>query len=286
MNLVNSNLLNNLLRFRKKYFNKITRKTLILSWTQTPCNVSVDKNNNYFGFGDLLRGAIALHQLSQKYGYDLIVDMQHHPIGKYLDFKPHRFRNLIKEKKEKIPFFYHSEIEDIIIKNKKTVLFFLTNADPFGPLNKKCKLFIKDLLKPSVEFQEDIRNKIVSHNIPENYSIMHFRLGDHHIFQNQSADFSRYSEMIKNHMETNDILISDSKVFKEYVKIQFPDLKILDTEISHIGNSTNDLAIKDTLFEFMLLKNALKIKTYSVYNWTSHFVKIPHLIYDIPVYTM
>jgi hypothetical protein len=42
-------------------------------------------------------------------------------------------------------------------------------------------------------------------------------------------------------------------------------------------------SFKETLYEFFVLGHASTIKTYSVYDWVSGFVKFAGLIHDVPV---
>ena len=70
------------------------------------------------------------------------------------------------------------------------------------------------------------------------------------------------------------------------------DIFMFDSEMCHLGNINTDIQIearrnqvRDTLFELFFIANAKSIKTYSVYPWTSGFVKMISLIYDIPIHS-
>ena len=43
-----------------------------------------NETNFYFGLGDLIRSTIKLFYLAKKMNFNLIVDLQHHPINEYL----------------------------------------------------------------------------------------------------------------------------------------------------------------------------------------------------------
>lgn len=79
------------------------------------------------------------------------------------------------------------------------------------------------------------------------------------------------------------ILLSDSKIFKEYVKERCPSIIQFEHEIGHIGYDTSYNKLKNTFFEFILLQYAKSITSFSVYSWTSGFVSSIHYLYDIPL---
>jgi hypothetical protein len=61
-------------------------KTIIQVWTQECVNVEIGKDNLYWGFGDMIRSTIFLHQFCLKKGYNLIVDHQFHPVSEFFLF--------------------------------------------------------------------------------------------------------------------------------------------------------------------------------------------------------
>ena len=54
------------------------------------------------GFGDLLRGTIYLHQLSQKMKFNLIVDIQLHPVSQLLISQPHAHSDYVIQNQSNI----------------------------------------------------------------------------------------------------------------------------------------------------------------------------------------
>ena len=118
-------------------------------------------------------------------------------------------------------------------------------------------------------------------NPPYSYNILHFRLGDDELVRNKNKDYSNLNYRIENNIEENDILMSDSKEFKNYCKTKFPNLFQYNMNIGHIGLLSHKDYIKDTLFELMIITKAQKIKTYTVHSHISGFVKFIHDIYKI-----
>ena len=89
---------------------------------------------------------------------------------------------------------------------------------------------------------------------------------------------------VKQVKESNDVLITDTKTFKDIVFNNDIEIMMFDTKICHLGLSTDKDAIRDTLFEFFLITKSSKIKTYCRIHEMSGFVKWISKIYDIPIY--
>ena len=251
--------------------NSHSKKTFILAWTYQPNNKRSDDTNNFWGLGDIIRGAISMFQLSKKYDFTLIVDLQHHSLSKYLKFEPHKYSHLLLENKHNIPFIEDWEIESYLQNNTNDVSLLFTNCHLRGEVTEDCKEFIKNILTPTNEFQHDINQ------------ILHFRLGDSSLVRNQTSDYSNMIVKMNEWREENDILMSDSKFFKDEVKKRNINILLLDTIPTHLGYKNHSDNIKDTLLEFFIATQSQKIKTYSIYDWISGFVNIVHQIYDIPI---
>jgi hypothetical protein len=58
---------------------------------------------------------------------------------------------------------------------------------------------------------------------------------------------------------------------------------MFNDNICHLGFSKDVNSIQHTLFEFLLISKASKIKTYSSYGWISGFTHIISFIYKIPI---
>lgn len=259
-------------------------KTFILVWTQKPCNLAVDDTNNFFGLGDLLRGAISMWQLSKKYNFHYFLDIQLHPISNYLRVIRNPYSDHVRQNANNIPFVYPDEIENFIQNSQSDVCYLLTNAHLIGEITQECKDFIKNVLVPNDDFGKYIRDLTISKNTPSRYNILHFRLGDSLLIRNQDAiDFTNYINIMNQHKEHNDILMSDSHHFKERVMAGNHGIFLFHIHVGHLGYSHHTNHIKDTLFEFFVVTKASKIKTFTNYGHISGFVHIAHCVYDIPL---
>lgn len=250
---------------------------IILVWTHKVKNLETTCNNNFWGLGDIIRGAINMFQLSKILNFELIIDIQLHNISNYLEYYQHENSNLILENKNNIEFI--SNPKNYILQNKdKKILYFLTTSNYEYSIDDECKLFINKLLTPNNEFQKYILNK----EIPFiNYDIIHFRLGDEALIKNNiNLSFDKYLLLINE--KNNTILISDSKEFKKYTKNKI-DIFTFDIDIGHIGYEEHKNILRDTLFEFFILIKSNKITSYSVHSWGSGFVQIANKIFNIPL---
>jgi len=252
-------------------------KTIIQVWTHKCINTP----GSFWGIGDILRGTLKVYQLCKKYNYTFIVDIQLHNLSNYLVNHPHEYSNIIKDNADKIEFVYGDELEKYLTNHNSEIIYFFTNAHCDENLDSDTKYFIKNILTPNAVCKETFSNKFCQ--IPENFNILHYRLGDEEIVSNYSFTDSGMIDHLIKHKEDNDILISDSRTFKCMAKqVKNINLLIFDLELRHIGFESRE-SLMDTMFEFFLITKSKKIKTYSKYGWVSGFVFWIHKIYDIPL---
>jgi hypothetical protein len=239
----------------------------------------------YFGLGDLIRSTIKLYELSKIMNFRFIVDVQHHPISAFLNMQKNEFTDLVLQNKNNIDYVCYGAVEDYINESNKDVLFILTNDFFQGVISEDCKRFIKNLLKPTEEYQQYINYQLSKLPFPQ-YNILHYRLNDDE-FKNGSSQKNldylvNINNSVNSNKETNDVLLTDSLSFKEYIFLN-NDVFIFDTKLCHLGLSKDYYAIRDTLFEFFLITYSVKIKTYCKIHAVSGFVKWISQIYDIPI---
>ena len=254
-------------------------KTFVQVWTQQCSNLKSDLHNNFFGFGDMLRGTIAMFQLSKKYKFQYHVDLHLHPISQFL--KPSFVSDSIRY--DNVLFVYPENIEKFIQTNKLPVCHLFTNSLLIEPMTEDCKSFMKNLLTPTDEFRDYIYSLNINKNTPPFYNIMHLRIGDSSLVRKESTDLSRYINILFRHTEENDIIMSDSTQFKEHLMANNPNIFLFHIEIAHLGFAQHCNILKDTLFEFFIITKSKKIKTFTTYSHISGFVTMASLIYDIPL---
>jgi hypothetical protein len=266
-------------------------KTVIHTWTHK-FNINQEhinkynylkETNFYFGLGDLIRSTIKLYYLSKILPFQLIIDIQLHPISEFLKVEKHKYSNYVLDNKDKVEYVCYGALEDYISNNDSDVLLILSN-DFYDEkdIDIDCKNFIKHIFTPTQMFHEFILKKI--NTIPyDTFNIFHYRINDNE-FLNKSEEikYNVYIEHLTKYKEKNDILITDTKKLKNYIYL-YDDIFMFDTKICHLGLSKDADAIRDTLFEFFLITLSNKIKTYCKIHEISGFVKWISKIYDIPI---
>ena len=276
-------------------------KSVIMVWVKTGSGTNPNGTVKAYGLGDLLRGTIWLHQMSVKHGFNFAVDIRKHPISQYLVVNP-RGRNdaceneYVDANMHKIKIMHCdaavAEFNAIYNASLSTPepLLMCTNMQCNEPLTVECKQFMKTLLTPNESFAKYITQQNELYNVSSHYSIMHIRLGDDAFFENRTVNGSNVNtaaKIISQYAEPNDILISDSYRFKQQLKSMNTDITMFNTHPLHLGDLSTRFveriedSFKETLYEFFTLTNASSIKTYSVYEWMSGFVKFAGLIYDV-----
>jgi hypothetical protein len=268
-------------------------KTVIHVWTH---NFNINKEHLlkynyfnekefYFGLGDLIRSTIKLYELSKKMNFKLVVDLQHHPLSSFLQIQKSEYSNFVFKNKDNINYVCYGALEDYINETTEKVLLILTNDFFEGIVSDDCKSFIKNILKPTDEYQKYIDFMISKIHFKE-YNVIHYRLNDDELKNNNSSKETNYlnimTNSLNNNKESNDVFITDTNSFKEHIFLN-SDVFMFDTKLCHLGLSKDYDSIRDTLFEFFLITYSKKIKTYCKIHKVSGFVKWISQVYDIPI---
>ena len=267
-------------------------KTVIQVFKNGYSNVVTDHNGNFHGIGDFLRSTLGMYNLSKIHNFNLIVDLSIHPIRKFFKCVEHEYSNIVKEKINHINVINldNNILNYINQSNEEVIVFFgWFGTEVYDtPITPDAQIFMKNLLVPNECMREYIDQQMGQ--IPfKDFNIIHYRLGDDELVRNTIHNNNYNLDHIIQKMEKNDILLSDSSNFKEYVKKNNIDIFMFDNAICHLGFHSNDHddkdndKIKDTLFEFFLLSYASKIKSHSIYSWESGFTKAISFIYQIPL---
>jgi hypothetical protein len=275
-------------------------KTVIMVWVKTDSGTNTNGTVKTYGFGDLLRGTIWLYQMSVKLGFNFAVDIRQHPISRHLLVNPHGRNDACQNeyvdaniRKMKI-IHCHEVAKFYAIYNASLrtpePLLICTNMQCNEQLIVECKQFMKTLLTPNESFAKYITQQNDLYHISSQYSIIHIRLGDDGFFKNKpdnGFNMNEAAKIISRYAEPTDILMSDSFWFKQQLKSMNVNIAMFNTHPLHLGDLSTRFveriedSFKETLYEFFTLTNASKIKTYSVYEWMSGFVKFAGLIYDV-----
>jgi hypothetical protein len=153
-----------------------------------------------------------------------------------------------------------------------------------GEITDELRRFVDYVLRPMPSFEVYMKSKMKELGL-NSYTILHYRMGDDEMVRkecNHSVYENAYAHLIRTYKDT-DIVMSDSAEFKALIRKKGSQIRVLDTKICHVGLEQSYEALRDTVFEFNLLRGAKAIRSYSRYNWVSGFVYAVHKIYDIPL---
>lgn len=273
------------------------KKTIIQTYKQEISENNSDFNFSMAGLGDCIRGTLTLYKLSKIYDFNLIIDFRHHPIGNYINTQNLEYINIIDNSINELKFFFSLEgLKNYILNNDNNIICVQTNAfyeekdiydiNTINSITEDEQNFMKYIFQPN-----DILNNIIkekTNNIIDNYNIIHFRLGDGGLINKNNMcndEFIKFENIFNKYYEQNDILITDNSFLKDYIKSKYT-INTLDTEIGHLGYTTDKNLIEGTLVDFFVQSNARKIKSYSVYPWISGFIHWNSKIYNIPIELM
>jgi len=130
-------------------------KTIIFTWSQK-YNINEEhlrkynyynETNFFFGLGDLIRASIKMYALSKKMNFNLIVDLQLHPISSFLKIEKHEYTHLVLKNKDNIDYVCYGAVEDYVnSKPDNSVSFLFTNDFFEGNITPEIKIFIKNTL--------------------------------------------------------------------------------------------------------------------------------------------
>ena len=257
---------------------------------QQPVVIMVWMQNPLAGLGDLLRGTVHLHELSQQLKFRLIVDTQLHPISKFLISNSHEYSEYVLQNKDSVLNLVNSPncmdvIEACLMhpdSKQNPILLISNNMENINIApSAHTNSFIRTILNPTEEFKTEFNAMCAEFKIAGNYSVMHLRLGDEDLVRH-AINVRKYKEtlpIIDAHVNANDnmLIIADSWGFKQYLCHVRPHLtnRVIPTKPVHLSHSSDQDAhmIKETLFDLFLLINSKLIKTYTTYTWVSGFVQ-------------
>ena len=252
------------------------------------------------GFGDYLRGTVALYNLSKKYNFKFYIDNQH-PLFDFLDSNSKFIKNASDiEIIELLPPLSYDDIY-----NRLENFFMLGNSfstmtnsfytkennqlNNYGKINNDCKDFLKEILKPSIEIENKIIyifQNIYNIDLNEKFKIIHVRCGDKFIHNNNNYENDLYEKihnkilnLIQQDSNEKYILMCDSSLLSNKLKKNINQIYYWDNFKIHLGdliNNNNNNSIFDTLVDFFIMSKSSEIISNG-----SGFSMIVSEIYDI-----
>jgi len=251
---------------------------------------------NGHGIGDNLRGIISMLQIQQKLNkqkkFTLHIDFSQSRIYNYILHRIPDYISTISNNNDLKLMYYGDEkshdddIINFILQENLNVLYISTNTYPdINNITDDMKSIIKDLFKFNTYFDNMLKQYI--QDIPENYNLFHYRLGDQELKgETDEVRINTALELFKEHVKNykNCLVISDSFYFKQklYDMYQNKDVFVFLTKPSHTCDHYNRHNDIDIFIDFFLIIHAKTMNCYSFYPWISNFVYWTSFIYNIP----
>lgn len=261
-------------------------KTIYLIWRNMMPVAGNDAT--HAGFGDKIRGAIALYQYCRINSVNLKIDIRQDTSHYYLKFPSIETKYNDNEFRDIGGDFTTATNTFNTLLSDKSDIYCGCSAYPTEITNED-KSFAKYLLELTPEFKKEV-DAIVESKLPNGYGIKHYRFKDELISQDMSNEiFSLCFNNLKNTYKETDVLMTNSMSFKKYV-MENLKIKIIDCSgsaeecnIAHIGTTRDFKSSKFSYIEFFCICRATYIDTYSEYGSTSGFVQWPATVFDIPI---
>ena len=257
------------------------------------------------GFGDWLRGTVALWELCKKYDFELCIDKDIHPIFSYLEENASLISDPLPDREVEECYYPtpYDKIDEMLhsLFQKKETFSVLTNGlyvpifnginDYYGPITEECKLWLRNVLTPNQYLQGyiDCVYSILNIDLSKPYRVIHLRLGDNYLHQNnfEQGYYNNINERIAHTLKTESefqyILLCDASCYGIALKTDNPSLRYWDNKKIHTGELQYDekkIGVKDTLIDFIIMSKAIHIL--SVFD--SGFSKMVSFIFDITYY--
>ena len=257
------------------------------------------------GFGDFLRGSIAIYNYAKKYNYTLYFDKDIHPIFQHLQKNPYFINDKSNnDVKELIPPLNYYQINNklIILFENNECFSLITNAfytkngnklENFGEITSECKKFFQYILQPNLLLKNKlfiVFDRFYNIDIESNYKVIHLRFNDN-IFLNQNNNYLdlkndlnyKISNLLNKSNNTQYVLITNSNKMGNFFKKNH-NLLYWSNNKTHLGGIVkNDDGIIDTLIDFFILSKAKEIIYFTEGNWLSAFSKMASIIFDIKI---
>ena len=234
------------------------------------------------GFGDFLRGTIALFNFSKKYNFNLLIDYNH-PIFQFLEpIHKNNYHYISTDVIELLPPLSYDQIynysEQLFINGASFIIMtnsFYTKDDNnnlinYGKITEECREFlIHNILTPSKLIEDKIEylfNNVYKLNPKQAYRIVQLRMGDIFIHKNIFDDnkYNFYYDKVKNIVSSSDmpvILISDSAIISKKLKENIEGLYYWDNLKIHLGDLQNNSpdSILETLIDYFIMSRSKEI---------------------------
>lgn len=265
------------------------------------------KNGNPTGFGDYLRGSLLLQQICGAFNIEFDMDLSNHPLSMFINTDPIDVNrdeinrcitsNTLLSDGTPAPaniYEVYNKLQKLINPLTHPLLFIYCNGVPTKtPHDQQYYEFIKNKIKPNPIMEKIIEEEMNKLGLIKNkYIVIHIRVGDKCLIENQSINCNLASQImmnVTNYRKTNKtkkcLIISDSVSLKQLFKSYY-NCVFTQKQITHLGDTqilnANMNSVKNTMLDFYLMSQSSEICSFTSNNCCSAFSKWTSVIYDIP----
>ena len=240
------------------------------------------------GFGDFLRGCLALSCLAIKFNFRLSLDFYSHPLSKFIESSAPRLLCM------GCPIEYFNKVSsglEELISRRNTCLPLLlsTNAYPDpNNITQRAREVVRILLQftPAT----DPESVLELSALRLRYAVLHVRIRDEYDANRipNECFYVELQEAIDTRIipvyGTNIVIMSNNIHIRNRLSRDY-GLPSTSSNPIHLGKRITrraESAIRDTVIDFRLMSNCSCIYSYSEYGWPSGFSHQCAEIYQIP----
>jgi hypothetical protein len=281
--------------------------------------------NNGTGFGDFIRGCYFLLEFCEIHNFSLkiifnncisnFLSIKLNGIGKIKhilssvevfnnnNFKEYNINNtyILYPQIDKVHIM--SDFVDYITKLKvynNNVFTYCISYPLNSVISDNSKRYMRKILEPTTEIKQEVTKYLTHIELKfKDYTAIHIRSGDDYLKENNKIFYIKYIDKlkieiqniiyndVKNNIVNSYLMVADNNEIKILLKNNFPEIKIILKEITHLGEGVvlEEEKVKQTLIDFYLLSFAKKIYSFSSNKhgsgfsyWCAETFNIPYTI--------
>lgn len=229
------------------------------------------------GFGDFLRGTIALYKYCKEYNYKLYIDSQSHPLFQYLEENPHYVKYKLEDVLEYTCYsmISYENLDSTLINNFKSNKPFtcLTNGfytkidgklENWGPITEDCAAFMREILTPNDFLKKEIFNayKTIGIDMTRGYAAIHLRFGDDLLIDKKYSKNhcinvrDMLTDICTGNPDKQFVFLCDSEKMGQIIHSITPGIFYWNSKKVHLGNLDDESAVLHTMMDFFIIANA------------------------------
>ena len=251
------------------------------------------------GFGDYIRGSLALYQAAKEMNLQFSMDLSNHAIGKYLvghevptgNRPDELFRNFNLYGKPNLKKYINRYFwklsqnpnQNPTVRHRYVML---CNSFPDYPLSEDCKEYVRSQMMPNEQLE-----KIISQHKPKNdYVSIHIRTGDWVGFSENDNATEELAEKISDSIKEvksqaagrKIFVFSDSMKLKELLKKQHK-ISYTETIPSHSMHANSNS--QDMLVDWFMIQYSQHVYQFTndYHSWGSGFSDSASWLRDVPI---